>query len=423
MKRFPFLDLSLWNLLFFGFIIIVLISSILVNYSIDLATNELRNETIKNTLLMTSESMNKIDRSISHRIDEMEVYASAQTLIQELKKSNQFFSELNEPLQLILEREKEWRTAPVGEITPFMNELINNEASIHLRHRLDLHFGEKVDSTYQEVIVADAFGANAAITGKTTDYYQADEEWWQKAKEEGIYFGGIEFDESTKVNSFSASIQILDEKGKFIGATKAVLNLLQVIEALEDFKKTSGNDFILLNSEGKIIYSTYKTQDSEKLIEIVFRDLLQGNKGFFLNQEEGKEIFYSFSQSEGFENFYGLGWVLVERFSLSAAYQSVNELRNKLFLISVFILVLGIFVSFFIATYISMSINRLDKELQEISRGNLKIELKKSKIKEFNNLINSFERILVSMKLAIAQTKQENRKGKEETEKNNIRKF
>ena len=97
--------------------------------------------------------------------------------------------------------------------------------------------------------------------------------------------------------------------------------------------------------------------------------------------------------------------------------------RNKLFLISVFILVLGIFVSFFIATYISMSINRLDKELQEISRGNLKIELKKSKIKEFNNLINSFERILVSMKLAIARTKQENRKGKEETEKNNIRKF
>ena len=423
MKRFPFLDLSLWNLLFFGFIIIVLISSILVNYSIDLATNELRNETIKNTLLMTSESMNKIDRSISHRIDEMEVYASAQTLIQELKKSNQFFSEMDEPLQLILEREKEWRTAPVGEITPFMNELINNEASIHLRHRLDLHFGEKVDSTYQEVIVADAFGANAAITGKTTDYYQADEEWWRQAKEEGIYFGDIEFDESTKVNSFSASIQILDEKGKFIGATKAVLNLLQVIEALEDFKKTSGNDFILLNSEGKIIYSTYKTQDSEKLIEIVFRDLLQGNKGFFLNQEEGKEIFYSFSQSEGFENFYGLGWVLVERFSLSAAYQSVNELRNKLFLISVFILVLGIFVSFFIATYISMSINRLDKELQEISRGNLKIELKKSKIKEFNNLINSFERILVSMKLAIARTKQENRKGKEETEKNNIRKF
>ena len=423
MKRFPFLDLSLWNLLFFGFIIIVLISSILVNYSIDLATNELRNETIKNTLLMTSESMNKIDRSISHRIDEMEVYASAQTLIQELKKSNQFFSELNEPLQVILEREKEWRITPVEEITPFMNELINNEASIHLRHRLDLHFGEKVDSTYQEVIVADAFGANAAITGKTTDYYQADEEWWRQAKEEGIYFGDIEFDESTKVNSFSASIQILDEKGKFIGATKAVLNLLQVIEALEDFKKTSGNDFILLNSEGKIIYSTYKTQDSEKLIEIVFRDLLQGNKGFFLNQEEGKEIFYSFSQSEGFENFYGLGWVLVERFSLSAAYQSVNELRNKLFLISVFILVLGIFVSFFIATYISMSINRLDKELQEISRGNLKIELKKSKIKEFNNLINSFERILVSMKLAIARTKQENRKGKEETEKNNIRKF
>src|SRR3989344_9635819 len=110
MKRFPFLDLSLWNLLFFGFIIIVLISSILVKYSIDFATNELRNETIKNTLLMTSESMNKIDRSISHRIDEMEVYASAQTLIQELKKSNQFFSEMDEHLQLILEREKEWRT-------------------------------------------------------------------------------------------------------------------------------------------------------------------------------------------------------------------------------------------------------------------------------------------------------------------------
>ena len=58
-------------------------------------------------------------------------------------------------------------------------------------------------------------------------------------------------------------------------------------------------------------------------------------------------------------------------------------------------------VGYVIAHFISLPIMKLTKNIDEISKGNLDVELEKSEIYEINNLTASLDRVMASLKLAI----------------------
>jgi PAS domain S-box-containing protein len=58
-------------------------------------------------------------------------------------------------------------------------------------------------------------------------------------------------------------------------------------------------------------------------------------------------------------------------------------------------------VTFFISYFISIPLVNLTHNIDEISKGNLDVELEKSEIYEINNLTNSLDRVMASLKLAI----------------------
>jgi PAS domain S-box-containing protein len=65
------------------------------------------------------------------------------------------------------------------------------------------------------------------------------------------------------------------------------------------------------------------------------------------------------------------------------------------------ILFITLTVAFIISYIISMPLVKLTKNIDEISKGNLDVELEKSEIYEINNLTNSLDRVMASLKLAI----------------------
>jgi PAS domain S-box-containing protein len=65
------------------------------------------------------------------------------------------------------------------------------------------------------------------------------------------------------------------------------------------------------------------------------------------------------------------------------------------------ILLITLSVAFVISYFISMPLVKLTKNIDEISKGNLDVELEKSEIYEINNLTNSLDRVMASLKLAI----------------------
>lgn len=128
----------------------------------------------------------------------------------------------NESLKLneILRQDQEWQNAK--EITPFIKTFIGNECARVLMDFQDQH------PQFAEIFVADLKGVIVGETNKTSDYYQADEKWWQAAFNQGkgaIYFGEIEYDESALAESIPIAIPIMNDRTA-IGVMKVLVDIV-----------------------------------------------------------------------------------------------------------------------------------------------------------------------------------------------------
>lgn len=65
------------------------------------------------------------------------------------------------------------------------------------------------------------------------------------------------------------------------------------------------------------------------------------------------------------------------------------------------ILFITLSVAFVVSYIITIPLEKLTKNIDEISKGNLEVELEKSEIYEINNLMDSLDRVMASLKLAI----------------------
>lgn len=89
---------------------------------------------------------------------------------------------------------------------------------------------------FKEIFITDAKGLNVCQTNKTSDFYQADEEWWTRAFENGkgaSYFGQMAYDESARSESYPIMVPVRDPAtGKAIGVGKAVISFTSLVDEL-----------------------------------------------------------------------------------------------------------------------------------------------------------------------------------------------
>lgn len=152
----------------------------------------------------------------------IEELVKSQVIVQAVKDSNAANSGLSE--KEILELDEKWRA--IDGIDEYINQYINNDAAREL-----LRFQQE-NPDFPEIFITDKFGLNVAQTNKTTDFYQADEDWWIGAYDDGkgkISRGSIEFDDSSQSESISVYIPIREPETKeVIGITKAVIDVLNL---------------------------------------------------------------------------------------------------------------------------------------------------------------------------------------------------
>jgi PAS domain S-box-containing protein len=261
--------------------------------------------------------------------------------------------------------------------------------------------------------VTNKYGANVAQTGKTTDYRQDDEEWWQAAKKDGLYVRDVKYDESAHVYSTDIGIRIEDEAGNFIGVTKVGLNIEQVINVIREaalpgvskWHKTM--QFKLLTKDNKIIYST---KSDFQILENITTDLSsrfeqveEAGRKYYLTtkaDEPGeKERLFVRAQSRGYKDYKGLGWILVVEQETQEIFAPVARLRKTLLLVpfvaTTFALVLALFISHFIST----PITRLKNSAVEIGAGNFDTNIEIKSNDEIGQLGASFKKMAEGLKV------------------------
>jgi len=115
-------------------------------------------------------------------------------------------------LEQIKAKDREWQ-ATAG-IADYMKALMDSECGKHLG---DI---QKTAPYYAELFVMDNQGANVAMTDKTSDYWQGDEEKFTescKGETGAIHIGDVKFDESTQAYLVQVSVPVKDG-GEVIGA-------------------------------------------------------------------------------------------------------------------------------------------------------------------------------------------------------------
>jgi len=241
-----------------GFLITALLVAVVGYISVNASQQALQKSIREQSAALAAKMLEHIDKCIYCRTETFQEYSRDLITQRVISEPNREFEGLDNIQAHISEKDQEWTSVPKEEVTAFMQKLINNELSEELREKIGFYKDKYAYRVFGEVFETNKYGANAAQTGKTSDYCRADEQWWQLTKKDGLYVANVEYDRSTSVYSTDICIRIDDETGGFLGVMKVVLNIEETIDFVrtEAAEKDKTAKFKLLTRDSKIIYTT-----------------------------------------------------------------------------------------------------------------------------------------------------------------------
>ncbi len=391
--------------LFLGFVAIALLIVFIGFLYINASQKALQKSIGENSLILAQEVLDKIDRSIYYRIERWKAYAmSNPRLNQTVLFSNQEFEKLDNIQAYINQKDKEWVSAQKGELTPFMQEIIvNNKLSERLRKRAAFYKDRYGYNVFPEIYVANKYGVVIASTGRTSDYWQADEQWYQKAiSEKEFWVGEVEYDESSDAYAMDIVVKLY-EGTEFIGIFKAVLNLEEMINIIKAEAKNLSTEIKLITEDGKILYSTEEFKIFEnipdKLLSCFKHDesisyhehlqylVMEGDK-----PGEGEELF-AHAHSRGFKDYKGLGWILITEHKTKEIFAPVIKLKSNLLASLLAVTILALLMGFFISRGITKPLKKLKDAAVKVGKGELDIRLEIASRNEIGELADLFNKM------------------------------
>ena len=170
-------------------------------------------------------NLHTLQAELNEKIKDSRVLANNIQVQNYIVESNDLFDTISNAETVISQLDDRWQDSDPDESNSVAYNLIHNEVGDIIRQFIQDDIDSKSKFKYAEIIITNTYGANVAQSGKTTDFRQSDEAWWQEAKEHGIFLSEGGFDESAGVYSSDIAIQILDKEGRFIGVLKAVINV------------------------------------------------------------------------------------------------------------------------------------------------------------------------------------------------------
>lgn len=396
--------MKLTHKLLLGFVSVALLTVVIGDIFINTSQKALREAIGQDFVTLSAETLDKINRHIYMIVERLQIYSKSLACNKQLIKSNEKFEKLNNIQQYIDEKDRVWTAAENETATNFMESLINKGLSEELRKKVQLRnfYEEKCGhSLFEEVILTNKHGTNIAQTGKTFDYYQADEHWWQEAKGNGLYITDVEYNESSGIYSIDICTRINDDQGNFLGVMKSALNLEEIIKILkksERATKFKTTEFKLLTKEGKLIYSTTEHEPLGDLYKFMLsyftKQYLSEHVSYFITRGEqnGKDKqLLAYAHSRGYRDFKSLGWTLVVVHDAKEVLAPVANLRTLILDYSAAATLLAVLLGLFISRSIYGPINELCVAANEISEGNLNTQIDITANDEIGQLSKTFK--------------------------------
>jgi len=313
--------------------------------------------------------------NIRQRIDEEVSYIKGSipdiALKNMLKESNARYQKMDpeDIREFMADMDKRWIAS--GKDSPLVKEYLETNASLDLRYKC------KENEQMAEVFVSDRFGGLIAASGKTSDFYQADEHWWEHAFAEGrgrAFIGDIEFDESSNTSGMTFALPIKDDDGSVIGIVKAIMDARLLFSFLNDVTLGATGHIALVNKEGYIISregvrplsaKILSDNDFQKLLHGKARSMIIDGAGIYPN---GVFVSCAPIKHSMFLNREEAWWIFVIQETKEAFWPIYRLMLQAAGLAVLLIIVIPIF-GFIFGVRISQPIEKLKAASDHIARG------------------------------------------------------
>jgi PAS domain S-box-containing protein len=366
----------------------------------------------KSSADLAEQILDKINRNIYRRVEEVQAYARDDLAKEYIALSNAQFEKMPDPNRYIEQVDKDWVN---GVDLPIIGELTNNTLARELQSWQNFYQNKYGYPLLGEVFITNRFGANVAQTNKTTDYNQANEDWWQIAKRDGLFVSDVRYDESSGTYSTEIAVRIDDAEGNFLGVIKAVPNIKETINIINEAKLTAEYKTIqlhLVNKDAKIIYSTkgfaFLDDVHNQLVPRFGPPGRPEHKSYIVSEKAGeKGILFAHAHSQKYKDFDGLNWTLITETNTSDIFAPIVNLRNTMLLAGVAILGLALLASLVTYRSIVTPVAALQKATIQIASGNLDTNLTISTSDEIGRLAGSFQRMALQLKKTISDLNDE----------------
>jgi len=349
----------------------------------------------RSSLLLSEEMFKRMDQRLFHLVGQLHIQTRTESVQAMLSLSNSEFDRFEDAGAYIREKDQNWTSTPPKTITPFMKSLIENPIALNLKDIFIDSYDELYGFTLiQEIIVTNRYGANVAVSDRTTDYFQADEHWWLEARDKGIYIGPIVYDESVSSYGIDLGVRIDDDKGRLAGILLVGLDVKDIIrEAEVGTRKFSTTQIRIVTEDGRLIYSTRPYRFLEDVRQAPFFRHLPKKDGYMIIDGPRPELF-SFTHSRGFKYFKGFGWTLIISHHLDDALKPYYLLQKRIIIVASFVVLLCLTLIFLLTKSITSPLKSLSQGLKSMSEGRLDQGIDVVSNDELGDLASAFNLML-----------------------------
>ncbi len=380
-----------WVLCGFNGVAALLITGVVFLWSYQSMMANIQEEQVKATQMLSY----SINAMIEQKIEELEGHLTRSLWKQVVEEADLRYQGMSPAalLKEFQEMDKRWILA--GEDSELLKGYLERSVSLRLKDLAD------VDKSIAEIFLTDRFGGLVAASGRTSDFYQADEDWWQKAYAGGkgsLFLGNVELDESSGILSIPVAIPIRNEGGEVIGICKESINTDEFFSILKNYKSGKTGRVALVDDQGTIIFHEGVKPLSAKLFTGKEMGALRGRESGLIRRVEEKDRQGAFSSFKRIENpsllKNGIEWYLCITQDVAEVFQPLKQLAIKMAVLFLGLFAGALFFGVIVARRFAGPIRELQKAVEKIMAGEKDYRIKLWTRDELQDFAESFNALI-----------------------------
>jgi hypothetical protein len=196
------------------------------------------------------------------------------------------------------------------------------------------------DTIYREILVTDRQGRLVAASNVTSDYFQADEDWWKASFDDGrgrVVVTDVRRDESAGVYAFEIAVPVPSPGAEeFSGVMKIVADSREMLVGIAGLDVGNTGEAMLVRPDGSIVFSrrSYNPKDRFFAAELLRQHLearqqqkqQPGPLTFTAAIDDGPARLVAVAPGQLSRSYPDLNWLValsVERDEITAPFRSL----------------------------------------------------------------------------------------------------